>query len=403
MGWRSTPHPDFCWTQKSTLSLKGRGEEGADWSQSRRLDIEEELMADIVLNEVSKAYGQVQVLDSVSMHIRSGEFIVFLGPSGCGKSTLLRMIAGLEEVNAGQIHIGETRVDQLPPNQRGVAMVFQNYALYPHMTVRENMSFGLQNVGTDKAEITRRVDDAARMLEITPLLDRRPSQLSGGQRQRVAIGRAIVREPKAFLLDEPLSNLDAGLRVRTRVELAQLHQRIGTTMIFVTHDQIEAMTLATRIVVMNNRRIEQIGTPMEVYSRPASRFVAAFVGSPSMNFLPVSLVAEADGLIIATSGSAAIPTGIVANTLPARTGLTLGIRPDALKVVQSGGSLNGAIELVERLGDRTLLHVRLADGGLVVAEDSGKSLLEVGAPVSLSADPSETHLFDADGVAYHSS
>jgi multiple sugar transport system ATP-binding protein len=253
-------------------------------------------MADIVLNEVSKAYGQVQVLDSVSMHIKSGEFIVFLGPSGCGKSTLLRMIAGLEEVNAGQIHIGDTRVDQLPPNQRGVAMVFQNYALYPHMTVRENMSFGLQNVGTDKAEIARRVDDAARMLEITPLLDRRPSQLSGGQRQRVAIGRAIVREPKAFLLDEPLSNLDAGLRVRTRVELAQLHQRIGTTMIFVTHDQIEAMTLATRIVVMNNRRIEQIGTPMEVYSRPATRFVAAFVGSPAMNFLPVTAIAEVDGL-----------------------------------------------------------------------------------------------------------
>nr|WP_295884795.1 sn-glycerol-3-phosphate ABC transporter ATP-binding protein UgpC [uncultured Devosia sp.] len=360
-------------------------------------------MADIVLSDVSKSYGSVQVLDSVSMHIRSGEFIVFLGPSGCGKSTLLRMIAGLEEVNAGQIHIGETRVDQLPPNQRGVAMVFQNYALYPHMTVRENMSFGLQNVGTNKAEITRRVDDAARMLEITALLDRRPSQLSGGQRQRVAIGRAIVREPKAFLLDEPLSNLDAGLRVRTRVELAQLHQRIGTTMIFVTHDQIEAMTLATRIVVMNNRRIEQIGTPMEVYSRPATRFVAAFVGSPSMNFLPVTSVAETDGLVTATAGSAAVPTGIVAKSLPARTGLTLGIRPDALKVVPSGGSLNGAIELVERLGDRTLLHVRLADGGLVVAEDSGKSLLEVGAPVSLAADPSETHLFDADGVAYHSS
>ena len=360
-------------------------------------------MADIVLSDVSKSYGSVQVLDSVSMHIRSGEFIVFLGPSGCGKSTLLRMIAGLEEVNAGQIHIGETRVDQLPPNQRGVAMVFQNYALYPHMTVRENMSFGLQNVGTDKAEITRRVDDAARMLEITALLDRRPSQLSGGQRQRVAIGRAIVREPKAFLLDEPLSNLDAGLRVHTRVELAQLHQRIGTTMIFVTHDQIEAMTLATRIVVMNNRRIEQIGTPMEVYSRPATRFVAAFVGSPSMNFLPVTSVAETDGLVTATAGSAAVPTGIAAKSLPARTGLTLGIRPDALKVVPSGGSLNGAIELVERLGDRTLLHVRLAGGGLVVAEDSGKSMLEVGAPVSLSADRSETHLFDADGVAYHSS
>ncbi len=360
-------------------------------------------MADIVLNEVSKSYGTVQVLDSVSMHIRSGEFIVFLGPSGCGKSTLLRMIAGLEEVNAGQILIGDTRVDQLPPNQRGVAMVFQNYALYPHMTVRENMSFGLQNVGTDRAEIARRVDDAARMLEITPLLDRRPSQLSGGQRQRVAIGRAIVREPKAFLLDEPLSNLDAGLRVRTRVELAQLHRRIGTTMIFVTHDQTEAMTLASRIVVMNNRRIEQIGTPMEVYSRPASRFVAAFVGSPSMNFLPVTAVTESDGMVVATSGGSVVPTDIAANALPSRKGLTLGVRPDALKVVPSGGSLNGAVELVERLGDRTLLHVRLGDGGLVVAEDIGKSMLEIGAPVSLAADRRETHLFDAEGVAYHSS
>ncbi|MCW5722876.1 MAG: ATP-binding cassette domain-containing protein, partial [Devosia sp.] len=239
-------------------------------------------MADIVLDEVSKSYGGVNVLENVSMHIRSGEFIVFLGPSGCGKSTLLRMIAGLEAVNSGQIHIGDKRVDQLPPNQRGVAMVFQNYALYPHMSVRDNMSFGLQNIGTAKAEIARRVEDAARMLEIGALLERRPSQLSGGQRQRVAIGRAIVREPKAFLLDEPLSNLDAGLRVRTRVELAQLHRRIGTTMIFVTHDQTEAMTLASRIVVMNNRRIEQIGTPMEVYSRPATRFVAAFVGSPAM-------------------------------------------------------------------------------------------------------------------------
>jgi multiple sugar transport system ATP-binding protein len=360
-------------------------------------------MADIVLNEVSKSYGAVSVLEKVSMHIRSGEFIVFLGPSGCGKSTLLRMIAGLEEVNAGEIHIGDTRVDQLPPNQRGVAMVFQNYALYPHMTVRENMSFGLQNVGTDKAEIARRVDDAARMLEIGPLLDRRPSQLSGGQRQRVAIGRAIVREPKAFLLDEPLSNLDAGLRVRTRVELAQLHQRIGTTMIFVTHDQTEAMTLASRIVVMNNRKIEQIGTPMEVYSRPATRFVAAFVGSPAMNFLPVTATTQADGLIVATAGGSGVPTAVAAKALPTLEGLTLGIRPDALSVAPGPGGLTGAIELVERLGDRTLLHVRLADGALVVAEDGGKSTLEVGAPVSLAVDPSETHLFDAQGVAYHSS
>lgn len=360
-------------------------------------------MADIVLNGVSKAYGQVQVLDSVSMHIKSGEFIVFLGPSGCGKSTLLRMIAGLEEVNGGEILIGDRRVDQLPPNQRGVAMVFQNYALYPHMTVRDNMSFGLQNVGTDKAEIARRVDDAARMLEISQLLDRRPAQLSGGQRQRVAIGRAIVREPDAFLLDEPLSNLDAGLRVRTRVELAQLHRRIGTTMIFVTHDQTEAMTLATRIVVMNNRKIEQIGTPMEVYSRPASRFVAAFVGSPSMNFLPVSNVSEVDGRVVVSAGGATIATDIAGTSLPSRDGLTLGVRPDALRVVPSGGSLSGTVELVERLGDRTLAHVRLADGAIVVAEDGGKSALEAGQAVSLSAARSETHLFDAKGVAYHSS
>ena len=360
-------------------------------------------MADIVLNEVSKSYGTVQVLDRVSMHIRSGEFIVFLGPSGCGKSTLLRMIAGLEEVNAGEIRIGDQRVDQLPPNQRGVAMVFQNYALYPHMTVRDNMSFGLQNVGTDKAEITRRVEDAARMLEIGPLLDRRPSQLSGGQRQRVAIGRAIVREPKAFLLDEPLSNLDASLRVRTRVELAQLHQRIGTTMIFVTHDQTEAMTLASRIVVMNNRKIEQIGTPMEVYSRPASRFVAAFVGSPSMNFLAVDSISDSAGKAQVHTGGATIETDIALSQLSSREGLTLGVRPDALKVVASGGSLSGTVELLERLGDRTLVHVRLAGGALVIAEDSGKSTLEPGVPVALAAERSETHLFDADGVAYHSS
>ena len=359
-------------------------------------------MADIVLSDVSKSYGNVQVLDSVSMHIKSGEFIVFLGPSGCGKSTLLRMIAGLEEVNGGEIRIGDERVDQLPPNQRGVAMVFQNYALYPHMTVRENMSFGLQNVGTDKAEITRRVDEAARMLEITQLLDRRPAQLSGGQRQRVAIGRAIVREPKAFLLDEPLSNLDASLRVRTRVELAQLHRRIGTTMIFVTHDQTEAMTLASRIVVMNNRRIEQIGTPMEVYSRPASRFVAAFVGSPAMNFLPVASITDNQGKAVVHAGGAQVATDIAVSALPPAEGLTLGVRPDALKVV-AGGALAGTVELVERLGDRTLVHVRLDEGSLVVAEDSGKSMLEAGTAVSLAADRSETHLFDAGGVAYHSS
>ena len=356
-------------------------------------------MADIVLKDVSKAYGVVQVLDNISMHIRSGEFIVFLGPSGCGKSTLLRMIAGLEAVNSGEIHIGDRRVDTLPPNRRGVAMVFQNYALYPHMTVRQNMSFGLENIGTDKAEIARRVDEAARMLEIGPMLDRRPAQLSGGQRQRVAIGRAIVREPDAFLFDEPLSNLDAELRVRTRVELAQLHQRIGTTMIFVTHDQTEAMTLASRIVVMNNRKVEQIGTPMEIYSRPASRFVAAFVGSPAMNFIPVSAIRNTDSGLQVEAGGATItaafdsPAGNV-------EGLTLGIRPEALRVA-SDGALRGRIALLERLGDRTLVHVTLADGTLVIGEDVGKSTLEPGTEVALAIDGAGTHLFDAEGVAYH--
>lgn len=358
-------------------------------------------MADIVIKDVSKSYGTVQVLDRVNMHIRSGEFIVFLGPSGCGKSTLLRMIAGLEAVNAGEIHIGDRRVDQLPPNQRGVSMVFQNYALYPHMTVRQNMSFGLENIGTDKAEIGRRVDEAARMLEIGALLDRRPAQLSGGQRQRVAIGRAIVREPQAFLLDEPLSNLDAGLRVRTRVELAQLHQRIGTTMIFVTHDQTEAMTLASRIVVMNNRKIEQIGTPMEVYSRPASRFVAAFVGSPSMNFIPVQAVEKAGDSLTVRIGGVPVATSIAADAIPSDGGeLTLGIRPEALRVA-ADGAVHGRVALLERLGDRTLVHVTLPDGVEVVGEDVGKSTLEAGQDVTLKADGSAVHLFDAAGLAYH--
>ncbi|KKB12478.1 ABC transporter ATP-binding protein [Devosia geojensis] len=360
-------------------------------------------MADIRLKSVSKRFGAVTVLENVSMEITSGEFVVFLGPSGCGKSTLLRMIAGLETVDAGQIHIADRRVDQLPPSQRGVAMVFQNYALYPHMTVRDNMSFGLQNIRMPGQEIAKRVADAARILEIEQLLDRRPAQLSGGQRQRVAIGRAIVREPQAFLLDEPLSNLDAGLRVRTRVELAQLHQRLRATMIFVTHDQIEAMTLADRIVVMNNRKVEQIGTPMDVYSRPASRFVAAFVGSPSMNFLPVAGITDVAGQArVELPGAASIQTGIPIRDLPGATGLTFGVRPEAVRVAAGGeGTLSGTADIVERLGDRTLAHVRLADGTVLVAEDAGKSPLQAGMPVSLTVDGSATHLFDANEAAYH--
>jgi multiple sugar transport system ATP-binding protein len=358
-------------------------------------------MSEIVLKEVSKSYGAVSVLDKVSMHIQSGEFIVFLGPSGCGKSTLLRMIAGLEEVTGGEIHLGGQRVDQLPPNERGVAMVFQNYALYPHMTVRDNMSFGLQNVGTPKQEIARRVDDAARMLEISQLLDRKPAQLSGGQRQRVAIGRAIVRDPKAFLLDEPLSNLDAGLRVRTRLELAQLHHRIKATMIFVTHDQTEAMTLASRIVVMNNRRIEQIGTPMEVYARPATRFVASFVGSPAMNFVPVTWVRDAGGRAEVTlPGDAVVETAVPSAALPGGK-LTFGIRAEAARISHDGTGLSGEAEVVERLGERTLVYTRLADGTTLVAEDDGLSRVQPGDAIRVVLDGSAAMLFDEAGKAYH--
>ena len=251
-------------------------------------------MAGISLQRVSKRFGTVEVIREVSLDVASGELVVFLGPSGSGKTTLLRMIAGLESIDAGALTIDGVRSEGLPPGQRNLAMVFQNYALYPHMTVAENMAFGLRNVRVPPEEIRGRVAEAARMLEMEALLARRPSELSGGQRQRVAIGRAIVKEPKAFLFDEPLSNLDAALRARTRVELAELHQRLKSTMIYVTHDQVEAMTLADRIVVLNDCRIEQVGTPMEVYSRPASRFVAGFVGSPAMNILKVALSGSGD-------------------------------------------------------------------------------------------------------------
>jgi multiple sugar transport system ATP-binding protein len=359
-------------------------------------------LAEIRLVNVSKHFGAVQVLENVSMTIASGEFMVFLGPSGCGKSTLLRTIAGLEAISGGEIWIGDRRVDTLPPAQREVAMVFQNYALYPHMSVRDNMSFGLQNVRMPKDEIARRVAAAAKILELEALIDRKPSQLSGGQRQRVAIGRAIVREPKAFLFDEPLSNLDAGLRVRTRIEFAQLHQRLKTTMVFVTHDQVEAMTLADRIVVMNNRKIEQVGTPMEVYSRPASRFVAAFVGSPAMNFLPVQQVADKDGRALVTlPDKSVVETAVPVSVLPSGSDLTLGIRPEAIKVVEGDTGLRGTSEIVERLGDRTLAYVRLSDDSVVIAEDVGGSELGVGSPVNLRVDGAAAHLFDARDIAYH--
>jgi multiple sugar transport system ATP-binding protein len=356
-------------------------------------------MAGITLQGVSKRFGTVEVIRDVSFEVASGELVVFLGPSGSGKTTLLRMIAGLETIDGGALTIDGVRSEALPPGQRNVAMVFQNYALYPHMTVAENMAFGLRNVRVPAGEIRTRVAEAARILEMEALLGRRPAELSGGQRQRVAIGRAIVKEPKAFLFDEPLSNLDAALRARTRVELAELHQRLKSTMIYVTHDQVEAMTLADRIVVLNDCRIEQVGTPMEVYTRPASRFVAGFVGSPAMNFLKATLSGEGDRLQARLADGALVPVPGV--TAPPGAP-EVGVRPEALTVVAQGGETEGTATVIERLGDRTLVHVRLRDGTQVTAQDRGISTVEPGGTVRLKFDTSALHLFGEDGRAWHS-
>jgi len=356
----------------------------------------------ISLNGICKRFDALQLFDELSLDVHAGEFMVFLGPSGCGKSTLLRMIAGLESLDGGAISIDGRRIDQLPPGARNVAMVFQQYALYPHMSVRENLAFGLRNAGAPPDEIARRIDDATRRLEIAPLLERRPGQLSGGQRQRVAIARAIVKEPAVFLFDEPLSSLDAALRARTRIELAQLHQQLRTTMIFVTHDQVEAMTLADRIVVMNQGRIEQIGTPMQIYRRPATLFVAEFVGTPRINLVAAQVDASSGRAVARLPDGASVATGIQFAAPPADGAMTLGVRAEAIRpVAPAAGDTDGTVRVVERLGDRTLVHVALADGTLLTAEDRGDSLLQPGDAVGLTIDGNAAHLFAADGAAYH--
>ncbi|MDO1584874.1 ABC transporter ATP-binding protein [Rhizobium oryzicola] len=359
------------------------------------------MSASIELENVSKRYGALTVLDDISLSIAAGEFVVFLGPSGCGKSTLLRMIAGLEDVSSGTISVGGRRVDTLPPGKRGVAMVFQSYALYPHMTVRQNMAFGLENIGVPKDEIGRRVKAAAQTLEIDHLIDRKPQKLSGGQRQRVAIGRAIVKEPAAFLFDEPLSNLDAALRGRTRLELAQLHARLGSTMIFVTHDQVEAMTLADRIVIMNARRIEQIGTPMEIYQRPATRFVASFIGSPTMNFLPLTAIEKGQsGLALSVAGLGRVETSFPSQTKIDVEGASLGIRAEDLSISAEGETgIPLKAEIVERLGDRTLVYGVLGDGSKLTVEADGRAAVRAGEVLQVRLAPDTFHLFAADGRA----
>ena len=361
-------------------------------------------MAAISIQGVDKRFGHVDVIKDFNLNVEPGEFLVFLGPSGCGKSTLLRMIAGLEPVTAGRISIGERDVTNLPPGARNVAMVFQHYALYPHMTVYDNMAFGLRNIGVDAAQVDRRVKEAARMLELTQLLQRKPSDMSGGQRQRVAIGRAVVKEPGAFLFDEPLSNLDAALRARTRVELAQLHHRLRSTMVFVTHDQVEAMTLASRIVVMNAGKVEQLGRPMEIYRRPATRFVASFIGAPAMNFLEVSRAASPnDHALVRLPDGSLLQTQVPLDRLPADGKLELGFRPEAFELCahDAAGAQHGTVEVMERLGDQTHIHVALRDGGLMVARTTRDTAVDVGQKVALTIDPAAAHLFDAQGRGHH--
>jgi multiple sugar transport system ATP-binding protein len=359
-------------------------------------------LGNLALKGVSKRFGSTVVLDDVSLDIGAHEFLVVLGPSGCGKSTLLRVIAGLEAIDAGEIEIDGARVDQLPPGQRGVAMVFQGYALYPHMSVRGNIAFGLKNIGTERAEIDRRIVDVARMLEMEHLLDRLPSELSGGQRQRVAIGRAIVKDPKVFMFDEPLSNLDAALRSRTRQEIANLHRRIQKAMIFVTHDQTEAMTLADRIVVMNQQRIEQIGTPLQVYREPATVFVATFIGSPAMNILPVTRAASSGALQwVQLADGTPIETTVPKASLPADGALRLGLRPEAVKLAAPGdGDTRATIEFVEFLGDKTHVYLSLAGGDRLVALDGAACPARAGDCVGVRFDHAAAHLFDADGRNY---
>jgi multiple sugar transport system ATP-binding protein len=354
----------------------------------------------LVLNGVRKSFGATPVLDDVSLTLEQREFIAFLGPSGSGKSTLLRIIAGLETADAGEVWLEGRRIDPLPPGERGVAMVFQHYALYPHMSVRENMAFGLRNARVPGDEIERRVAAAAQVLEIDPLLERKPGQLSGGQRQRVAIGRALVKEPKLFLLDEPLSNLDAALRLRTRVELAQLKQKVDASVIMVTHDQAEAMTLADRIIVMNDRRIQQVGPPMEIYSRPANVFVAQFVGSPAMTLAPAKLVGDGEHATLELGDGSVVETRVRRAGLP-QGDLRLGLRPEAVRVANGIPGIGATAELVERLGERTLIYARLKNGQPVTAEDEGYSEVRIGDEVALKIDGAAAHVFAADGTGYH--
>ncbi|MET1079109.1 MAG: maltose/maltodextrin ABC transporter ATP-binding protein MalK [Pseudomonas sp.] len=359
-------------------------------------------MASVSLRNICKSYGDIPITRGIDLEIEDGEFVVFVGPSGCGKSTLLRLIAGLEDITRGDLLIDGQRVNDKPPMERSVGMVFQSYALYPHMSVAQNMAFGLTLAKVGKAEIRRKVEEVSRILQLDALLERKPKDLSGGQRQRVAIGRTLVREPKVFLFDEPLSNLDAALRVQMRIEISRLHQRLQATMIYVTHDQVEAMTMADKIVVLNAGRIAQVGPPLELYHYPCDRFVAGFIGSPQMNFLPVrALRASAATVEVELPGGSSLCLPVDGSAVQAGDPLTLGIRPEHfVDAAQADFAFHGEIAVAERLGDHNLLYLSLEGvESLVNLRSDANGRVAVGQVYAAGLMANKCHLFRADGQA----
>ncbi|MCD1126283.1 maltose/maltodextrin ABC transporter ATP-binding protein MalK [Jinshanibacter sp. LJY008] len=359
-------------------------------------------MANVTLSNVSKAFGDVVISRDINLEIDDGEFVVFVGPSGCGKSTLLRMIAGLEDITSGELTINGKRMNEVPPAQRGIGMVFQSYALYPHLSVADNMSFGLKLAKAPKSEIKHRVAQVAEMLQLGHMLDRRPKELSGGQRQRVAIGRTLVAEPEVFLLDEPLSNLDAALRVQMRIEISRLHNRLKRTMIYVTHDQVEAMTLADKIVVLDAGRIAQVGKPLELYHYPANRFVAGFIGSPKMNFLPVKVTATAiEQVQIALPNGQLVWLPVDSHGVQVGTNMSLGIRPEHLTTSEMADvTLEGEVQVVEQLGNETQIHIQIPSiGQNLIYRQNDVVLVKEGSTFAIGLPPQRCHLFHSDGRA----
>ncbi|OOO24997.1 sn-glycerol-3-phosphate ABC transporter ATP-binding protein UgpC [Rhizobium sophoriradicis] len=360
-------------------------------------------MTGLTLKDIRKSYGSVDVLHGIDLDIKQGEFIVFVGPSGCGKSTLLRMIAGLEAITGGEMYIDGQLVNDVPPSKRGIAMVFQSYALYPHMTVYDNMAFGMKIAGESRQEIDRRVRAAAESLQLSNYLERLPKALSGGQRQRVAIGRAICRDPKVFLFDEPLSNLDAALRVATRIEIARLNEQMAdTTMIYVTHDQVEAMTLADRIVVLSAGNIEQVGAPLELYERPANLFVAKFIGSPAMNIIPATISATGSQTTVTLTGGMSVTLDVATDVSEKGKQASFGVRPEDLRIADGADYVfEGEVSIVEALGEVTLLYIEgLVPGEPIVVKLPGIYDVHKGQRMRFAADRQKLHLFNASGHTY---